>query len=75
MLDTSVVDDFVYGWNTEDFVDHIIVDIAWGVDSCSSYPCRTAILDLRAQPHNSMPCVNIGVMMDLYSGSLLSTER
>jgi hypothetical protein len=31
----SVVDDFVYSWNTEVFVDHIIGDIPWGIDSCS----------------------------------------
>jgi len=32
--------------------------------------CMTAILDLQAQPDNSMPYVHIGVMMDLYSRSL-----
>ena len=37
--------------------------------------CMTAILDLQAQPHNSMPYVHIRVIMDLYSRSLLSTER
>jgi len=37
--------------------------------------CMTAILDLQALPHNSMPYVHIGVIMDLYSRSLLSTER
>ena len=35
----------------------------------------TAILDLQAQPHNSIPYVHIGVIMELYSRSLLSTER
>ena len=34
--------------------------------------CMTAILDLQAQPHNSMPYVRIGAIMDLYSRSLLS---
>ena len=37
--------------------------------------CMTAILDLQAQPHSSMPYVHIRLMMDLYSRSLLSTER
>ena len=37
--------------------------------------CMTATLDLQAQPHYSMPYVHIGIMMDLYSWSLLSTER
>ena len=37
--------------------------------------CMTAILDLQAQPHNSMPYVRLVVIMDLYSRSLLSTER
>jgi hypothetical protein len=37
--------------------------------------CMTAILDLEAQPHSSMPYVHIGVIMDLYSRSLLSTDR
>jgi hypothetical protein len=34
-----------------------------------------AILDLEAQPHSSMPYVHIGVITDLYSRSLLSTDR
>jgi hypothetical protein len=37
--------------------------------------CMTAILDLEAQPHSSMPYVQIGVIMDLYSRSLLSIDR
>jgi hypothetical protein len=37
--------------------------------------CMTVILDLQAQPHSSMPYVHIGVIMDLYSRSLLSTDR
>ena len=37
--------------------------------------CMTAILDLQVQPHNSMPYVHIGAIMDLYSRSLLSTDR
>jgi hypothetical protein len=37
--------------------------------------CMTAIVDLQAQPHNSMPYVHIGAIMDLYSSSLLSTDR
>jgi hypothetical protein len=36
--------------------------------------CMTAILDLQAQPHNSMPYVHICAIMDLYSRSLLSTD-
>jgi hypothetical protein len=36
--------------------------------------CLIAILDLEAQPHNSVPYVYIGVIMDLYSRSLLSTD-
>ena len=36
--------------------------------------CMTAILDLQTQPHNSMSYVHIGVIMDLYSRSLLSTD-
>jgi len=35
----------------------------------------TAILDLQAQAHNSMPYVHIGAIMNLYSRSLLSTDR
>jgi hypothetical protein len=35
----------------------------------------TAILDLQAQPHSSMPYVHIGVIMNLYSRSLLFTDR
>ena len=35
----------------------------------------TAILDLQAQPHNSMPYAHIGVIMDLYSRRFLSTAR
>jgi hypothetical protein len=37
--------------------------------------CMTVILDLQAQPHNSMSCVHIGVIKDLYSRSLFSTDR
>ena len=37
--------------------------------------CMTAILDLQAQAHNSMSYVHIGAIMDLYSKSLLSTDR
>ena len=35
VLDTSVVDDFMYSWNTEVFVDHITGDVPWGVNICS----------------------------------------
>jgi len=31
--------------------------------------CMIAILDLQAQPHNSIPSVHIGVIRDLYSNS------
>ena len=34
--------------------------------------CMIAILDLQAQPHNSIPCVHIGVRRDLYSKSLFA---
>ena len=37
--------------------------------------CMTAILDLQAQPHSSMAYVHVGAIMDLYSRSLLSTDR
>ena len=37
--------------------------------------CMTAILDLQAHPHNSMPYVHIGAIMYLYSRSLLATDR
>jgi len=37
--------------------------------------CMTVILDLQAQPHNSMPYVHTGAIMDLNSRSLLSTDR
>jgi len=37
--------------------------------------CMIAVLDLQAQPHNSLPLVHVGVMRDLYSKSLLPTER
>jgi len=37
--------------------------------------CMTAMLDLEAQPHNSMPYVHIGAIMDFYNRSLLSTDR
>jgi len=35
----------------------------------------TAILDLLAQPHNYMPYIHIGVMMDLYNVSVLKKEE
>ena len=33
------------------------------------------ILDLQAQPHNSLSYVHIELMRDLYSKSLLPTEK
>jgi len=45
------------------------------VNILDAHVCVTAILDLQTRPHNSMPYVHTGVMIDFYSGSLLSTER
>jgi len=46
-----------------------------GINIFDWYLCMTEILDLQAQPYNSMSYVHIGAIMDLYSRRLLSTDR
>jgi len=60
-------------WSISLFTYHGALTIALNIFDW--HLCMTVILDLQAQPHNSMPHVHIGAIMDLYSRNLLSTDK
>jgi hypothetical protein len=68
MCNTALLDDF-------GDVQGLFSDIPWCICSILDWlRCIIAVLDLLAQPHSSIPYVQIGLIIVLYESTLLSSD-